>query len=158
MLHFAGYGYPAVGKIRIWMHISESNIPTDAKQSKLNYMHDPGLHIWNILFPTFLFWWGGFVYKKNELKVYVSRQLNLSISTKFWWTFCTGVGPSLRVNATNYPVFLFSEVFFLFWPIGKCQNHADILRWHWSWVSQSRGKFKTKSVWGGRRGNTLLLI
>ena len=108
MLHFAGYGYPAVGKIRIWMHISESNIPTDAKQSKLNYMHDPRLHIWNISFPTL----GGFVYKKNELKVYVSTQLNLSISTECWWTFCTGVGPSLRVNSTNYPVFLFSEFYF----------------------------------------------
>lgn len=54
--------------------------------------------------------------------------------------------------------FCFLNLIFLFWTIGKCQNHADILRWHWSWVSQSRGKFKTKSVRGGRRGNTLLLI
>ena len=158
MLHFAGYGYPAVGKIRIWMHISESNIPTDAKQSKLNYMHDPGLHIWNISFPTFLFWWGGFVYKKKwaqSLCVKTTEFINIhqilmNILHRSWSQF------ESEFNKLS-SVFVFWG-FFLFWPIGKCQNHADILRWHWSWVSQSRGKFKTKSVWGGRRGNTLLLI
>ena len=154
MLHFAGYGYPAVGKIRIWKHISESNIPTDAKQSKLNYMHDPRLHIWNISFPTL----GGFVYKKNELKVYVSTQLNLSISTECWEHFAQELVPVWEWTQQIIQCFCFLNFIFLFWPIGKCQNHADILRWHWSWVSQSRGKFKTKSVRGGRRGNTLLLI
>lgn len=34
LLTFAGYGHLATRKIRIWMHISEPNIPANAKQSK----------------------------------------------------------------------------------------------------------------------------
>lgn len=155
MLHFAGYGYPAVGKIRIWMHISESNIPTDAKQSKLNYMHDPGLHIWNISFPTFLFW---LCIKKISSKFMCQDNWIYQYPPNFDEHFAQELVPVWEWIQQIIQCFCFLNFIFLFWPIGKCQNHADILRWHWSWVSQSRGKFKTKSVWGGRRGNTLLLI